>query len=393
MLLSFGLVTGAALAEVGLRVVEQSAGGGAIAPADLIPDPRLGLRFAPFGAGCDARGFRNPVALRQADIVTLGDSQTWGVNARMTETWPMRLATLTGRTVYNMGVGGFGSVQYYALVEDAIELRPRLIVVALYLGNDLYDTYKAVYSLPAWVTLRSSALPELMTDTVQPRADSEWNTEKAFHRSYGRSQPWNWGLWLRGHTAIGRRLDRLGAFGEDAWFAIGRAWALDHPESGGFYDDGTVRTVFTVGYRLLAVDLAEPRIQEGLRLTSGLLRDMAAETHRAGVELLVMLVPTKERAFARALQQRSALTRAHAQLVRNEDDCRDALRRVAAESQIPVLDLLGPLEQAIAQGRQVYPTNIESHPAPDGYDIVARSVAGWLRHVDDGLRGGKRANP
>jgi hypothetical protein len=204
--------------------------------------------------------------------VAIGDSETWGVNATSLQAWPARLQALTGCSVYNMSVGGFGMVQYAAMPDEALSLRPRLVVVGLYLGNDLYDSYSLAYSRPFWQHLRLAGRPDLLTDATRAKADAAWNDEKRFQYAYGRDSPRTWGLWLRAHTAVGRLLERAGVWpGRDAWFEIGRACATAHPESGSYYDDGRLRTVFTVGYRLVALDLEDPRIAEGLRLTSELL--------------------------------------------------------------------------------------------------------------------------
>ena len=48
--------------------------------ASSIDDPDLVNRPNPKFPGHDRRGFRNPVALAKADIVALGDSQTYGTN-------------------------------------------------------------------------------------------------------------------------------------------------------------------------------------------------------------------------------------------------------------------------------------------------------------------------
>jgi hypothetical protein len=171
-------------------------------------------------------------------------------------------------------------------------------------------------------------------------------------------------------------MERAGFWpGRDAWFEIGRAWASAHPDSGSYYDDGRVRTVFTIAYRLLAVDLDEPRIIEGLRLTSELLAPVRARLQRAGAQLLLLLIPTKERVFADALRARGSITDAHRRLIRNEDSCRGALLRAAELARVEVVDLLGPLESAIASSQQVYPTNIESHPNAAGYYVIARTIA------------------
>src|SRR6185295_19141001 len=80
--------------------------------------------------GFDAWGFRNREVPDTADIVVIGDSQTYGISATMDDSWPYVLGRLTGRRVYNMSLGGYGPNQYLYLLETkALSLRPRMIVV------------------------------------------------------------------------------------------------------------------------------------------------------------------------------------------------------------------------------------------------------------------------
>jgi hypothetical protein len=78
--------------------------------------------------GLDAWGFRNREVPDTADIVVIGDSQTYGSSARMDDSWPYVLGRLTGRRVYNMSLGGYGPNQYLHLLKTkALSLKPRMI--------------------------------------------------------------------------------------------------------------------------------------------------------------------------------------------------------------------------------------------------------------------------
>src|SRR4029077_4316852 len=46
-----------------------------------VADPKLQLRLPPYAGGHDAKGFRNDRVPEKVDVVAIGDSQTWGVNA------------------------------------------------------------------------------------------------------------------------------------------------------------------------------------------------------------------------------------------------------------------------------------------------------------------------
>src|SRR5262245_47441025 len=89
----------------------------------------------------DAKGFRNPRVPARVPIVALGDSNTYGWGVKPDEAWPRRLQRLASQDVYSMAYGGFGPVHLLSLFDEALALKPRLIIVSFYSGNDLYDSY------------------------------------------------------------------------------------------------------------------------------------------------------------------------------------------------------------------------------------------------------------
>ena len=102
-----------------------------------LPDEEMGKVRNPEFFENDSRGFRNEEALEKAEIVTLGDSQTVGVNARREDAWPKQLQRMLATPVYNMAVGGTGPGRYHYLVDQALDLEPRWVLTAFYVGNDL----------------------------------------------------------------------------------------------------------------------------------------------------------------------------------------------------------------------------------------------------------------
>src|SRR5258708_10249177 len=56
-------------------------------PWTAVFDDRLGHRPSPGVPGHDGRGWRNPAAYKKADVVALGDSQTYGEGVDAMETW------------------------------------------------------------------------------------------------------------------------------------------------------------------------------------------------------------------------------------------------------------------------------------------------------------------
>ncbi|MDQ3906709.1 MAG: hypothetical protein M3268_00005, partial [Acidobacteriota bacterium] len=308
-LLAFALVVGLCLAEAALRVVEKvRLGDRALDDKRIAKDDRLGLRIPPNTLGHDARGFRNASAPERADVVALGDSQTWGVNVPRAEAWPAQLGKITNRRVYSMSLGGYGPVQYWALADDALTLSPKIVVVGLYFGNDLYDAYAMVYCFNRnYASLRRPDAPaDFANDTVGARANAYWDQEKSFQQTYLRPGLSGFGDWLRGHTAVGRLVSRarLWPGASDVEFETAKAWAQAFPDRAAVYEEGGVRTVFTTAYRQVALDQSEPRVAEGMRITKELLPQIKQKADASGAHLLILLIPTKESAHAEALRAR-----------------------------------------------------------------------------------------
>ena len=58
--------------------------------------------------------------------------------------------------MYQMGFPGYGVVQGLALLDEAIELEPELILPAICFGNDIYDAFDLVYYHEPDFSLRNS---------------------------------------------------------------------------------------------------------------------------------------------------------------------------------------------------------------------------------------------
>ena len=119
----------------------------------VAPDDFLSYRVRGYSGGHDAWGFRNIRTPESAEIVCIGDSMTYGQAAPARDSWPAILGTISGRTVYNMGLGGYGPTQYlYLMRTKAIQLHPKTVIVGFYLGNDLSDVYIQVRFNKNWST-------------------------------------------------------------------------------------------------------------------------------------------------------------------------------------------------------------------------------------------------
>ena len=88
----------------------------------------------------DSEGFRNPAVRERYEIAALGDSFTDAMTMESEASWPSQLETRLGVSVQNYGTAGFGPQQEELVLEDFVARhRPRVVVLAYFAGNDLFD--------------------------------------------------------------------------------------------------------------------------------------------------------------------------------------------------------------------------------------------------------------
>lgn len=131
--LLIALVISLVIGEMGLRIFT-------VFPINMasnrVFDTRLGYRLTPGAFGFDSRGFRNPERKQESyTVAAIGDSQTYGNNVLVNNTWPAIFEKITGQPTYNFGVGSYGVFSYHPLVRQEIN-RGKHVIVALHPGND-----------------------------------------------------------------------------------------------------------------------------------------------------------------------------------------------------------------------------------------------------------------
>lgn len=342
----------------------------------LVDDSMLGHVITPRSGGHDAWGFRNSMVPASAEIVTIGDSQTYGVSATAQDAWPSVLGKLSNRSVYNLSLGGYGPAQYFQLLTSrAAKLRPRIVVVGFYLGNDLLETHDLVQNNPHWAHLNGSESPPALDHPVSSVVSA--------------SVPENPGSFFPGlRTWLARRsiiynLLIHSVIGEIARVAeaIFVARQAD-PEASVRYDKNGVYTGFTPERRLKAMDLKDPRVQEGLRLSLELFARMKAYCLEHAFQLLVVLIPTKESVYAKYLEEDPALAKIAAlkSLLVNERAVTAIAKAFFEDHGISYLNVLPALQERVAR-LPLYPGNFDGHPNRNGYRVIAESVERYLRQL------------
>jgi hypothetical protein len=372
LLLALGaLVVALFLAEGLLRV--------AVEPVDyllpdLVRDSVLRWRVEASSAGHDRWGYRNRHVPDSVDVVTLGDSQTYGNGALASASWPAWLERETGLTVYNLGLAGYGPLDYRFLAETRIDsLRPRLVVVGLYLGNDLIDAYRSVYSRDHWRHLRGVDEPDSRY-VADPQA--RLPNQPAATRGLGVRRL---KAWLGRHFVL---YAAVAAAGRNSLRAFARETFTDwDPDVWVLRDsDGDLLTAVNPN-RSRALDRTDQTVLEGLRLTLAALETISELCLSRKIDYRVVLIPTKPRVYWEALPdaRKSDHRAAIELLVANETVLTSEIKSWLADRHMVFSDPLADLIEAARYGVPIYPRTEDGHPSGEGYRIIASVVARDLR--------------
>jgi hypothetical protein len=337
---------------------------------EVVTDPVYGAVPSPNSkGGFDAWGFRNPTVPPTVDIVAIGDSHTYGNTAMMDDSWPMVLGRLTGRTVYNMGLGGYGPNQYYELFKTkALSLKPRMIVVGLYMGDDFENAFLITYGLEHWAYLRELPPEKVNFDIWQAPPAPSWHKKIR--------------IWLSRHSVVYQLLVHgplLGRWQGDIQVdnalkaSPGLASLLVVPEQ-------HIHEAFLPVEILRRLNQQSDSVREGMRITFKLLAEMNEMCRQRHIEFVVAVIPTKEMVFSRYLEHnpKLALSDVLDRLITNERIARDQMFAFFARSNILYVDTLPGLQQSV--GNELYVRNAnDMHPGKNGYRVIGEEIAAALR--------------
>jgi hypothetical protein len=132
-----------------VQVLERDDGGPVLKlyrPLAVVPEALVD-RERPGPVHVDRLGFCNPPDVldrhRTFDVVALGDSFTWCTGVEPAAAWPAQLAAATGLRTYSFGRPGIGPYEHLQILARlGLRLRPRVVVMAVYEGNDLRDALR-----------------------------------------------------------------------------------------------------------------------------------------------------------------------------------------------------------------------------------------------------------
>ena len=330
--------------------------------------------------GHDKNGWRNKSVPSSVDVVAMGDSQTYGWNLNSNQAWPQQLDR-AGVKTYNLSFGGYGPVELLLLMDEAIALKPKVVLCGFFTGNDLLDSYEVVYVRNLMTVLRTPD-PNFVEQvklageriarasvniskrvekhpsplTLKLRYIKLYDLFRAGERLYGRiAHPKNW-------ESIKRWVDTKE-----------KMWAFSH---------NGVRTVMTSEYAMWGVNFDDLRVEEGCRVGLKAIRAMRDKALANDAVFMVVILPTKELVFRDVIVESGQdVPESYHQMIRNELLLYDRMTKFFAEEKINSIDTLNTLRQCLREGRQPFHEDSNGHYNEIGQAAIAETVFKSVRPI------------
>jgi hypothetical protein len=329
----------------------------------------------------DHEGFRNARTRERIDVAALGDSFTDAMTIDAADAWTTRLERATGLTVQNYGTAGFGPQQELRVLTDyALRHHPRVVVLAYFAGNDLFDAEAFDEFERSGGTIRRPEQGWQIRDVVS-RADT-WFVGSAVRAAM------SW-------TATRQRA-------EAQTIAPSSRPAVRQEQTEPF-DRGmfamriaghAIRWAFMPAY-LNTLNFTEQELgaRSGWTLTRQAIAGMRDAAQQAGADFVVMFLPFKEQIhlpLLDAAMPRDQLTQALRfslddlggnanvdAMLRNRLAQNNLMKAFCADAGIPLLDMTAILDARVREGENVYFPD-ESHLNETGHALVADALKLFL---------------
>lgn len=344
-----------------------------------INDKDLGFRIKHAEGLFDKNGFRNENIPNNTDIVAIGDSQTWGINVLRNDNWPTVLSELTGMSIYNMSVGGYGPVQYYKLFVHAINLNPKFVFIGLYFGNDFYDSYDSVYLINLIKKYKTNI--ELVDNNFIELESEDISKSLEEYRSLNNKSNSGVSLILN-NIALFKMIHNYkinSCNNKSSNFAVAKGWAIINPTIAHYYHDSILCTIFMSKYRYLALNYKDPIINEGLNITENIMNDINKLGATHNIDIAFVLIPTKEKVYEDLVSVDNLEPNLQYEyLVNSEEIVRKRILSYCKLNNIKCIDTLASLKGALELDKPIYMKNHDGHPNKEGYAYIAKSVYKWL---------------
>lgn len=360
-------------------------------------DPKLGFRPSPYYPGHDAWGFRNAQVPQTCDVLTIGDSMTYGYSAQSGESWPERIEKRLDVSLYNMSFGGYGPYEYLQLLREGLALHPRVVIVGLFLGNDISDSYSTVYLKDRgarFLTLSTQVqyqimeadlagmLPDLADRYLYPELNFPLPPEEFSMRAWVSENLATWGL-IRQLRFTWDSSGYKSPFREDSPERDRFEIASKRPERYAYDGDRGGMTTFLPPRALaLRIDIQDPRIVEGYRILKATFSEMHKHIEAAGAKLVVLLIPTKQMVYRELIaEQRGPGSEILLQAIADEAQWTRQLEEFFAGLEVPTVNSTELISRALMDKRKPYPVSEDGHPNGIGYAQMANACEGLVRRL------------
>lgn len=300
------------------------------AAARFAPHNTLGFVMDSESDEIDPNGFRNPSIPAQVDVVAIGDLQTAAMSLTAKQTWPAVFAKTTNQSVYNLAVPGYGPPQYRLLVQEALKLQPRQIIIGLNIGTDLMDAAKGI-----------------------PSPDSIQCSPENFRH----------------------KLTRLSALGSLAQATIHNA--MNQPKNRiqiSHSRNPILISTDEIDARVAGANLKDPKIQEAFQNTVSMLESASKQCREAGAALTVLLIPTAESVCGQAVSP-DTLPPALNPLLKNEANVRDNLLAALNSRNVYTIDAFPAILKAVSAEAGVYNSEASHLPTAAMCQAVATALS------------------
>lgn len=334
---------------------------------ELIADHVLGYRVEQNSAGHDAWGYRNRAKPDTADIVCIGDSQTYGVSATAFNSYPAQLQKITESPVYNISLGGYGPPQYsYLLKKQALKLKPKKIIMGLYFGNDFLDTFSLIYHSDTkayWHAYHSDSL-----HTVK---------QKNVHIPTVAFRPLRTFL---EHNSMLYRMVIYSKIGDIFRLFTGKALSEKNPNLIALNAQHIkYPTVLAPYVRFKSLNRKSSQVKFGSAVSMEIVKESALFCKENDIDFYLLFIPTKESVYAPVLANELNAHPVLASLIEDERYFKEQWAQFCTKQGIPYLDLTKTLQSSVNKIR-LYPQHHDGHPVKAGYKLIAEQIAVFITH-------------
>ena len=354
---------------------------------NYIPDPELVFREKPFnrrvihnfaGTGfsphyrievqpytiewiMDRDGFRNQSAAHSADILVLGDSYVeYGPNEP--DTFVGRLQQkLPRQRVRNLGKSGYTIAQYvHALRRFGLQYKPRLVLMAIYEGNDIGEMRD--YLL--WKSGRTGALSGT-GQLINFHSDS-------LLRRYGAAV-------TATAAELKKRIDTLEEVILDKLALMRGHTLMTHPSVAIVDLNGRPHPKLFID-KLPATTTAQMLASEEFQAIRNLLTQFKEICRSHGIVPLILYIPTASQIYAEysSPESGSQWLDIRERQIAVRQNTETAVRSAVEEAGLKFVSLSPLFKSAAAEGKMLYYA-LDAHWNAEGRELAAQFIAGILQ--------------